>query len=536
MNFLINVNEITSEIKKRCTFAIISHPDAGKTTITEKLLYLGDVIRTVGVVKPKKNKKHTQSDWMDIEKKRGISVSTSVLSFSYKNKLINLLDTPGHSDFSEDTYRILSAVDFCLMVIDASKGVESCTQKLLQVAKKKGIPIITFINKIDKDFKNVFLLLDELEKELNMLLSPITYPIEYDNNIIGLYHFQNQKAYWYHNTKSLIYKKKQFLLNTFEKNNLIFTQEDNIKTQFFWKKKINHIQKSYINFQYKDFLLLDVNPVFFGSALDNFGIVFLLNFLVKFGPIPQPKMAYTRKIFPNELKFSGFVFKIQANMNLKHRDRIAFIRVVSGKYFKGIKLFHVRTKKKFSINNAISLLANNRTVLETAYPGDIIGIYNHGNIRIGDSFTESEDIQFSGINNIIPEIFKSVHLINPLHQKRLLKGIFQLEEEGAIQVFKKLNTNEVIIGALGILQFDVVSERLKVEYQIELIYKNVEIHTIRWIFSKNKIRYNDFINDNKDFIGIDNEKNAVYFVPNIIHLNIISEQNLDIFFLKKKKI
>ncbi|CAL4325109.1 Peptide chain release factor RF3 [Buchnera aphidicola (Thelaxes suberi)] len=528
-------NILSEEIKRRCTFAIISHPDAGKTTITEKMLYLSKTIRSFGKIKPKKNTAYTQSDWMEIEKKRGISVTTSVIRFLYRDRLINLLDTPGHADFSEDTYRILTAVDCCLMVIDAAKGIEERTRKLIQVAKIQKIPIITFINKIDRNYKDLNILLNEIELELNMLSSPINYPIEYNNNLLGLYNVIDKKILLYSNNS----KKKDICNNDLFNNLNIkdFSSKNNFSNMTYLKIKnfVNVIKNNFITFKRSDFLTCNITPILFGSALDNFGINFILDFLVKYAPFPQSRLSNVRKVYPDENKFSGFVFKIQANMNLKHRDRIAFLRIVSGKYFKGIKIFQVRTQKKIIVTNAVSFLANNRILLDVAYPGDIIGIYNHGTVKIGDTFTAGENLNFVGIPSFSSEIFKSVHLINPMHQKRLLKGLFQISEEGAIQVFTPLVNNNLIIGAIGPLQFDVVLERLKLEYKLELFYKEVNIFTTRWISSKNINSLNTFILHNKHLIGLDREKSLVYFAPNMINLKVIISKNKDIFFSKIKE-
>lgn len=527
---MLNLNH-QLEIKKRRTFAIISHPDAGKTTITEKMLLLGKVIRTSGTVKARGSGKYAKSDWMKIEKDRGISVTTSVMQFQYKNILINLLDTPGHQDFSEDTYRILTAVDCCLLVIDAAKGIEERTKKLMDASRLHNTPIITFVNKLDRDSLEPIEILDQIEKELKLSCIPITWPISCGKNFKGVFHRDKKLVYFYNK-----FKKSDIFTTNF--NDLdIHLLQNYINSDIILQvcEELKLISNIYSDFNQKDFLKSIITPVFFGSALTNFGIDHVLDSAIKWAPFPVYRRSNKRKVNPEEKNFTGFVFKIQANMDLKHHDRIAFIRIVSGKYTKGIKLRHVRIKKNIIISDAFYFIAGDRFSIKTAYPGDIIGIHNHGTIKIGDSFTEGEEINFLGIPSFAPEIFRRIFLNNPLQQKQLKKGLMQLSEEGAIQVFHPMNNNHLILGAIGILQFDIVIQRLKIEYKIDAIYEKVNIKFARWIQSDNKKSIDIFLNKNKSHVALDNFNNLTYLAPSKANLNIIMAQHVNINFNKVRE-
>ncbi|AEO08310.1 peptide chain release factor 3 [Buchnera aphidicola] len=521
----------TKELTKRRTFAIISHPDAGKTTITEKMLFFGKAIHISGVIKGRGNQKYAKSDWMNIEKARGISVTTSVMQFTYKNILINLLDTPGHQDFSEDTYRILTAVDCCLVIIDAAKGIEERTKKLIEVTRIQNTPIITFINKLDRDSREPISLLDEIEKELTMNCVPITWPISCGKNFQGVYHLYEKKIYFY---KNKLVKKQSFFLDDFtDFSNSVFLKKmigsDLYEYIYQELELIIHI---YSKFNHKNFLQAIDTPIFFGSALGEFGIDHILNSLINWAPSPLYRKSNKRQVNPQEKKFTGFIFKIQANMDLKHRDRIAFMRIVSGQYKKGMKLKHIRIKKYITISDAFSFLAGERISIKEAYPGDIIGLHNHGTIKIGDTFTEGEDLKFIGIPIFAPEIFRQICLQNPLKQKQLKKGLIELSEEGTIQVFRPIMNNYCILGAIGILQFDVVIERLKIEYNIDAIYKKVNIILARWIRFKNDHSINDFKKKYSSYIAYDTNNSLIYLAPSVANLHIVMTQNTDIFFDK----
>ncbi len=522
------------ELNKRRTFAIISHPDAGKTTVTEKMLLFGKVIRTSGTIKGRGNKKYAKSDWMDIEKERGISVTTSVMQFKYKNILINLLDTPGHQDFSEDTYRILTAVDCCLVIIDAAKGIEERTKKLIDVTRIHKTPIITFINKLDRDSRNPIEILDEIEKELKLICIPITWPINCGKDFKGVYHIHEKMICLYKNN---ILKKKfsSNFQNFLDLSSVLLDQYIGKDLAFHIRKELELIINVYSEFDNKKFLKGILTPIFFGTALGNFGIDHLLTSLIKWAPPPLYRQSNTRKVKPQEKKFTGFIFKIQANMDLKHRDRIAFLRIVSGQYTKGMKLKHVRIKKNIIISDAFSFLAGDRISINKAYPGDVIGLHNHGTIKIGDTFTQGEDIKFIGIPSFAPEIFRCIYLKNPLQHKQLIKGLIQLSEEGSIQIFRPIINNNLILGAIGTLQFDVVIERLRIEYNIDAIYKKINIVLARWIRSENHHSIYNFTKNNSAYLAYDVSNSLIYLAPSHANLNIVMNQYTDIYFDKIKE-
>ena len=421
-----------SEISKRRTFAIISHPDAGKTTVTEKLLLYGGAIKTAGSVKAKKANSHAISDWMEMEKERGISVTSSVMQFPYDNHVINLLDTPGHEDFSEDTYRTLTAVDSALMVIDVAKGVEQRTIKLMEVCRLRDTPILTFINKLDREGRDPIDLLDEVESVLDIECSPITWPIGMGKEFKGVVHLLENKVYLFESGK-----------NAKIGDNTVIEDIDNpeldkalgIELSLSIREEIELIQGTTNPFQLENFLEGKQTPVFFGSAINNFGIKKLLEGFIQYAPTPQDRESDNRKVSPYENKLTGFVFKIQANMDPKHHDRLAFMRIVSGEYKKGMKVLQVSTGKQIKIANAVTFMSRERSSTETAHAGDVIGIHNHGGIRIGDTFTQGEKLNFHGIPNFAPEIFRRAQLKDPLKAKALQKGLDQLSEEGATQVF-----------------------------------------------------------------------------------------------------
>lgn len=518
------------ELNKRRTFAIISHPDAGKTTITEKMLLFGKVMRISGTIKGRGNGKYAKSDWMNIEKERGISVTTSVMQFTYKNILMNLLDTPGHQDFSEDTYRILTAVDCCLVIIDAAKGIEERTKKLIDVTRIRNTPIITFINKLDRNSREPIEIIDAIEKELKLNCIPVTWPMSCGKNFKGVYHIYDKIIYLY---KNQLFKKKLLSLGSFSDfSDILLGKYIGIDLAADIHKELELIINIYPKFDKKNFLKGIITPVFFGSALGNFGIDHVLNSLIKWAPSPLYRESNKRTVKPQEKKFTGFIFKIQANMDLKHRDRIAFMRIVSGQYTKGMKLKHVRIKKNVIISDAFTFLAGDRISINKAYPGDVIGLHNHGTIKIGDTFTEGEEIKFIGIPSFAPEIFRLIYLKNPLKQKQLKKGLVQLSEEGTVQVFRPIMNNSLILGAIGILQFDVVIERLRIEYNIDAMYKKVNISLARWIRSENHRSIYNFQKHHSTYLAYDNSNHLIYLAPSTANLNIVMTQNSDIFFDK----
>lgn len=501
----------TEEIKRRRTFAIISHPDAGKTTLTEKLLLFGGAIQLAGTVKGRKAARHATSDWMALEKQRGISVTTSVMQFVYQDHIINLLDTPGHEDFSEDTYRTLTAVDSALMVIDAVKGVEERTIKLLEVCRLRNTPVMTFINKLDRESRPPIELLDEIERILKIKCAPVTWPIGMGRGFKGIYHFEEACVYLYqHGQNARIQDAAKILEKDYDHPEL--------------KDELELVRGASHEFNHEEYLAGKLTPVFFGSGMNNFGVRELLNKFVEYAPSPLPRKTITREVLPEENNFTGFVFKIQANMDPAHRDRIAFLRICSGTYEKNIKLQHVRLKKEIQINNALTFMASEREQADTAYPGDIIGLHNYGTIQIGDTFTKGENLKFTGIPHFAPELFRRVRLKDPMKSKALLKGLMQLSEEGATQLFRPLNSNDLIVGAVGILQFDVVAYRLQYEYNVECLYDTVNVYTARWLDSEDKKLLEQFKDKLFDHLALDINNELTYLAPSRVNLNLTLER------------
>ncbi len=515
-----------NEIKRRRTFAIISHPDAGKTTITEKVLLFGNALQKAGTVKGKKSGQHAKSDWMEMEKERGISITTSVMQFPYRECTVNLLDTPGHEDFSEDTYRTLTAVDSCLMVIDAAKGVEARTLKLMDVTRLRDTPIITFMNKLDRDTRDPIDLLDEVEKVLNIKCAPITWPIGMGKEFKGVYHLLKDETYLYQTGLGHTIQEVRVVkgLNNPQLDEAIGIYAEEIRDILELVKGASH------EFNYDEFLAGELTPVFFGTAMGNFGVDHMLDGLVEWAPLPQGRETSERKVESSEQKFSGFVFKIQANMDPKHRDRIAFFRIVSGKYEKGMKMYHSRIGKDVRISDAVTFLASDRELLEEAYAGDIIGLHNHGSIQIGDTFTSGEKFRFAGIPNFAPELFKRIRLKDPLKQKQLQKGLIQLAEEGAVQVFRPLQNNDLIVGAVGVLQFDVVVARLKGEYNVDAMYEHINVYTAQWVTSKDPRKLDEFRRKAEVNLSLDGGDNLAYIAPTRVNLALAKERYPEIEF------
>lgn len=521
------MSALNTEIAKRRTFAIISHPDAGKTTITEKLLLYGGAIQLAGTVKGRKASKHATSDWMELEKQRGISVTTSVMQFPYKNCIMNLLDTPGHEDFSEDTYRTLTAVDAALMVIDAAKGVEPRTIKLMQVCRLRNTPIITFINKMDREGREPVELLDEIEQILKINCAPVTLPIGSGKRFKGVYNLLTDEVHLY--TPGMGDKLQAgTVIKGLENPELAQKVGEELLSEFI--QELELVQGASHSFDLDQYLTGKQCPVFFGSALNNFGVQDLLDAFVSMAPMPQPSTTETRLVKPDEPNFSGFVFKIQANMDPQHRDRIAFMRICSGKYTKGMKMRHLRIGRDIQISNALTFMAGEREHIEEAYPGDIIGLHNHGTIQIGDTFTQGENLKFTGIPYFAPELFRAVRSKDPLKAKALHKGLMQLSEEGATQVFKPINDNRIILGAVGMLQFDVVAHRLAFEYNVECVYDNINISTVRWVICKDPKMLADFQKKVTDNLALDNAEKLTYLAPTMVNLNLTRERWPDIEF------
>ena len=511
---------VVDEIRRRRTFAIISHPDAGKTTLTEKLLLFGGAIQLAGTVKGRKAARHATSDWMDLEKQRGISVTTSVMQFPYHDKMINLLDTPGHEDFSEDTYRTLTAVDSALMVIDSAKGVEDRTIKLMEVCRLRDTPIISFINKLDREGRDPIELMDEVEAILKIRCAPITWPIGMGKNFKGVFDLYNDRIHLFSAQHSGRIQEGEVIdgLDSPRLNELWGALADEVRDEIELVRGASH------EFDFEAYRRAELTPVFFGSAINNFGVRELLDAFSQWAPAPLPRQTDHREVSPEEEKFSGFVFKIQANMDPQHRDRVAFMRVCSGSFKKGMKMRHVRIARDVQIANAITFLASDRDHVEEAYPGDIIGLHNHGTIQIGDTFTVGEDLKFIGIPNFAPELFRRAQLRDPMRMKALQKGLQQLCEEGATQLFKPLNSNDLILGAVGVLQFDVVAQRLKDEYKVDCVFENVSVHTARWVTSDDYKTLDEFRKKVLDNLALDGADQLVYIAPTRVNLDLAMER------------
>jgi peptide chain release factor 3 len=471
------------EVRKRRTFGIISHPDAGKTTLTEKFLLFGGAIQQAGAVKAKKAARHARSDWMQVEQQRGISVSSSVMQFDFRGCQINLLDTPGHQDFSEDTYRVLTAVDSALMVIDSVKGVESQTRKLMQVCRMRSIPILTFINKLDRDGRDPIELLDEIEASLGLQAVPMTWPIGMGKGFKGVYDLKEKALRFFDpNTKKGSRTNKVLELKDLNDPRLVEAIGPTAAKDLV--QDVELLAGAGATFSHQAYLKGEQTPVFFGSAVNNFGVQELLDNLVSLAPGPRQRQAQTRLVEPEEPEFSGVVFKIQANMDPNHRDRIAFVRVCSGRFEPGMRVHHQRLKKDISLSKAIIFMARDRAGTSEAWPGDIIGLPNHGTLKIGDTLTAKERLRFLGIPNFAPELFQRVILRDPLRSKQLEKGLIQLSEEGAIQFFRRVNGRELILGAIGALQFDITAGRLKTEYNVQASYEPLRVYAVRWLEAK----------------------------------------------------
>jgi peptide chain release factor 3 len=520
-----------TEAARRRTFAIISHPDAGKTTLTEKLLLFGGAIQLAGSVKGRKAARHATSDWMELEKQRGISVTSSVMQFPYGDAIVNLLDTPGHEDFSEDTYRTLTAVDSALMVIDCAKGVEARTIKLMDVCRLRDTPISTFINKLDREGRDPIELLDEIEEVLNIRCAPMTWPVGMGKRFKGIYHLLEDAVHLYVPGKKGVRQKVKIIkgLDNPLLDEVLADQAPELRDEIELVKGASH------SFDVDAYLEGKLTPVFFGSAINNFGVQELLDHFVVIAPPPQPRQTTTRVIDPAEDKFTGFVFKIQANMDPAHRDRIAFLRICSGSYRKGMKMRHVRIGKDVQISNALTFLASDREHVDEAFTGDIIGLHNHGTIRIGDTFSQGEDLKFTGIPSFAPELFRRAILKDPLRMKALQKGLDQLCEEGATQLFRPFKNNQLILGAVGILQFDVVAYRLKHEYSVDCQFESVNVATARWVKCSDSKMEQRLREKAFDYLAEDQGGALVYIAPTRVNLELAIEKWPEVQFLATRE-
>ena len=525
------MTSLRDEIARRRTFAIISHPDAGKTTLTEKLLLFGGAIQLAGTVKGRKAARHATSDWMRLEQQRGISVTSSVMQFPYAGRVVNLLDTPGHEDFSEDTYRTLTAVDSALMVIDCAKGVEERTIKLMEVCRLRDTPIMTFINKLDREGREPLDLLDEIERVLGIACSPVTWPIGMGRELRGVYHLLEDRIYVYQAAEKGRAGTNQTIDGLDSPAAAAFLGD---RAQAF-RDEIELVRGASHTFSHDDYLAGRQTPVFFGSAINNFGVTELLAAFVEYAPSPLPRATTTRTVDAFEEKLTGFVFKIQANMDPGHRDRIAFMRICSGRYAKGMRLFHVRLGKEMRVADALTFLAADRQHAEEAHAGDIIGLHNHGTINIGDTMTEGERLTFTGIPNFAPEMFRRVVLRDPMRMKALQKGLDQLCEEGATQVFRPLRNNDLILGAVGMLQFDVVAFRLQDEYGVQASWDNVNVYTARWVYCEDAKKLAEFRAKAYENLALDHSGALVYLAPSRVNLQLTLERWPDVTFRETRE-
>ncbi len=519
-------SNFVNEINKRRTFAIISHPDAGKTTITEKLLLLGQLIQVAGSVKGKGSDRHATSDWMGMEQERGISVTSSVMQFPYNDRIVNLLDTPGHEDFSEDTYRTLTAVDSALMIVDGAKGVEARTIKLMEVCRLRDTPIISFVNKMDRDIRDPIDLLDEIEDVLKIKGAPINWPIGMGKEFKGVYNLYTDTIHVFERGSNYVVsedKQIQGIESDGAKELLGVYYEDFVD-------EVDLVRGASHEFNLDDYLAGKLTPVFFGTALANFGVREMLDGFVEWAPMPQTRKTESRDVVATEDNFSGFVFKIQANMDPKHRDRIAFMRICSGSYQKGMKIKHTRLGKDVKIADAVSFKAGERVLVEEAFSGDIIGLHNHGTIQIGDTFSDGELLKYTGIPHFAPELFRRIRLKDPLKTKQLQKGLQQLSEEGSTQVFFPKNNNDIVVGAVGVLQFEVVAYRLKDEYKVDAIYEPVNVNTARWVECEDSKKFDEFKRKCVDNLAIDGGGHLTYLAPTRVNLSLSEERYPEVQF------
>jgi len=519
-------------VENRRTFAIISHPDAGKTTLTEKLLLFGGAIQLAGAVKARGAARRARSDWMKVEQERGISVASSVMTFDYKAFTFNLLDTPGHEDFSEDTYRTLTAVDSAVMVIDAAKGIEAQTQKLFEVCRLRDMPIVTFINKLDREGRDPFDVLDEVEQTLALDVTPATWPIGMGREFLGCYDLFNDQLILMARSKGATIGEG-IQVSGLEDPQLDALLPEHAVTKL--RDDIEMVRGLCPEFNHQSYLEGHMTPVFFGSAVNNFGVRELLEGLANHAPSPRSQPTTTRRVEPNEQKVTGVIFKIQANMDPKHRDRIAFMRINSGHFKRGMKLKHVRSGKVLNIHNPVLFLAQDREVAEEAVAGDIIGLPNHGNLRIGDTLSQSEDLCFTGIPTFAPEYLQKARPDDPLKAKHLGKALQQIAEEGAARVFKPTMGADWVVGVVGPLQFEVLADRIRTEYEVPVHFEPTELYTARWVEAEDPKLMKAFMDSNRSSTGLDHDGSPVFMARNAWHLNKAADDFPEVKFLKTKE-
>ncbi|MGV3559111.1 peptide chain release factor 3 [Larkinella arboricola] len=523
----------TQEISRRRTFAIISHPDAGKTTLTEKLLLFGGAIQTAGAVKSNKIKKSATSDFMEIEKQRGISVATSVMTFEYRDLKINILDTPGHKDFAEDTYRTLTAVDSVILVIDCVKGVEEQTERLMEVCRMRDTPVIIFINKLDREGQNPFDLLDELEAKLNIKVRPLTWPVNMGSDFKGVYSLYDKTMNFFRVNKT---KVEDDILEI-DINTPVLDQKVGERDAAQLREDAELIEGVYDPFDRQTYLEGKVAPVFFGSAVNNFGVKELLDTFCDISPEPIARATDKRVVKPEESKFTGFVFKIHANLDPRHRDRIAFLRICSGTFERGKFYHHTRLDKDVRFSSPFSFMADSKSIVEEGYPGDVVGLYDTGSFKIGDTLTEGEELQYTGIPSFSPEIFKELINADPMKSKQLEKGIQQLTDEGVAQLFTLISGNRKIVGTVGELQFDVIQYRLEHEYGAKCRWVSMPVSKACWLTSDDKKKLDEFIRLKGLAIAYDKDGNPVFLAESdwILRMNIQNNPDIKFHFTSEFK-
>lgn len=515
------------ELKRRRTFGIVSHPDAGKTTLTEKLLLFGGAIQSAGAVKSSKIKKHATSDFMEIEKQRGISVATSVMAFEYRDRKVNILDTPGHKDFAEDTFRTLTAVDSVIVVIDVAKGVEAQTEKLVEVCRMRKTPIIVFINKMDREGKDGFDLLDEIEEKLKLKVVPLSWPAGMGQRFRGVYNKYKEDLVLF----SPHGQQSEDVVKIDDLSDPILDEKIGESLANELREEVEVIEEVYPEFNRDAYLDGDQSPVFFGSAVNNFGVKELLDCFVEIAPSPLSRETEERIVEPEEEEFTGFIFKIHANMDPKHRDRIAFMRICSGLFERNTNYLHVRKEKKLKFSNPTAFMAEKKEIVERAYPGDIVGLYDSGNFKIGDTLTEGEQLHFKGIPSFSPEQFRYVNNGDPMKTKQLAKGLNQLMDEGVAQLFTKQDTGRKIIGTVGALQFDVIQYRLKNEYGASCNYEPVALHKACWVRSENAVAMKDFLVKRKRDLAKDKDDKVVFLAESAWSLKMAQDNHPEVEFL-----
>jgi peptide chain release factor 3 len=526
------MTDLPTEVARRRTFAIISHPDAGKTTLTEKLLLFGGAIQLAGAVKARGERRRARSDWMKVEQERGISVTVSAMTFDYGGITFNLLDTPGHQDFSEDTYRTLTAVDSAVMVIDAAKGIEAQTLKLFEVCRLRDVPIITFINKLDRDARDPFDLMSEIESKLALDVTPASWPVGMGREFLGAYDLFHERLLLAEKSGERAGGQIAECHGTGDPKLDHLLPDYAVKTL---RDEVEMARGLCPKFELDAYRGGHMTPVYFGSALNTFGVRELLEGLQSLAPSPRPQRATTREIRPDEEHVTGFVFKIQANMDPKHRDRIAFVRLCSGHFRRGMKLLHVRSGKQLVVHNPLLFLAQDRDIADEAFAGDIIGIPNHGTLRIGDTLTEGEALQFTGIPSFAPELLQTVRPADPMRQKHLARALEQLAEEGAARVFKPQFGTSYIVGVVGALQFDVLADRIRTEYEIPVHFEGTSLFTARWVDSGDNKLLERFVESNRGAMAEDHTGAPVFLARNNWHLETTAKDWPDVQFAKTKE-